>query len=188
MEFETAKVLFAVGLILELVGGFAVGADGGLVALLGLVLSLVGIYYLSKHFGRPDVFRNYLYSFIAALVGALVLFGFVVAYFFSLAKLVLPPFDFLSILLAFLPIWIVLWVVVVFSAYFLRRAYMGLAEAGGVGHFKTAATLVWIGALTFVILVGLVISLIGQIFAIIGAFELKQPTAAPAQTPTPQPV
>jgi len=121
-------------------------------------------------------------------VGALVLIGFVVAYFFSLGKLVLPPFDFLSILLALLPIWIVLWVVVVFSAYFLRRAYMGLAEASGVGHFKTAATLVWIGALTFVILVGLVISLIGQIFAIIGAFELKQPTAAPVQPPTPQPV
>jgi len=51
MEFETAKVLFAVGLILELVGGFAVGADGGLVALLGLVLSLVGIYYLQNTLG-----------------------------------------------------------------------------------------------------------------------------------------
>lgn len=188
MEFETAKVLFAVGLILELVGVFVSGADGGLVALLGLVLSLVGIYYLSKHFERPDVFRNYLYSFIAALVGVLVLIGFAVAYFFSLAKLIHPPFDPLSLLLAILPILIVLWVVVVFSAYFLRRAYIGLAEAGGVGHFKTAATLVWIGALTFVILVGLVIALIGQIFAIIGAFELKRPAAAPTQTPVQQPI
>jgi len=188
MEFETAKELLATGLILELVSRFVPGVYGGLVALLGLILSLDGIYYLSKHFGRPDIYRNYLYFFIAALIGRLVLIGFAVAYFFSLAKLVLIPSGFLSIILALFPIWIAVWIVVVFSAYFQRRAYLGLAEAGGVGHFETAATLVWIGALTFVILVGLVIALIGQIFAIIGAFELKQPAAAPAQTPAPQPV
>jgi len=92
MEFETAKVVFAVGLILELLGWFAVGVDRGLVVLLGLILSLVGIYYLSKHFGRPDIFRNYLYSFIVAFVGVLVLVVLaVVYYFFSLRDVDLSP-------------------------------------------------------------------------------------------------
>jgi len=181
MEFETAKTLFAVGLILGLVGGLVAGAGGWLVGLIGLILSLVGIYYLSEHFGRPDIFRNYLFSFIAALVGIIFLFVFVVSYLLSLRWINLPPSDFLSLLLAFLPVWIAFWAVVVASAYFQRRAYMGLAEAGGVESFKTAATLVWIGALTSVILVGFLIAFIGQIFAIIGAFRLKQPVAASAQ-------
>ena len=182
MEFETAKTLFAVGLILGLVGGLVAGAGGWLVGLIGLILSLVGIYYLSEHFGRPDIFRNYLFSFIAAIVGVILLVVFVAAYLLSLGRL-LPPFDFLSLLLAFLPVWIAFWAVVVASAYFQRRAYMGLAEAGGVESFKTAATLVWIGALTSVILVGFLIAFIGQIFAIIGAFKLKQPAAASARAP-----
>jgi len=102
--------------------------------------------------------------------------------------LIYHPFDLLPLILALLPILLAVWIVLIFSAYYQRKAYMGLAEAGGVEHFKTAATLVWIGALTFVIFVGLVIALIGQIFAIIGAFELKQPTAAPAQAPALRPV
>lgn len=42
-----------------------------------------------------------------------------------------------------------------------------------MGDFGKAATFVWIGALLAVILVGLIIIVIGLIFAIIAAFGLK---------------
>lgn len=42
MDFETSKILFAVGLILQLIGTFTVFVDLGVVSLVGWVLLLVG--------------------------------------------------------------------------------------------------------------------------------------------------
>jgi len=206
MEFETAKKLFVIGLILQPVGIIWLP-----LTLLGLVLSLVGIYHLSKHFGRSDIFRKYLFFFILTiLIGTPFSFGLVTAY---LALSMLPS------LLSYnyyknLPQWSTILLILLFTIlignmflvpYSKWKVYMGLAEIGSTRYFKTAATLVWIGTMTFFAflllffefarlpgggwwfvlwwfppvysvgyLVFSVMLIIGDIFAIIGAFKLKR--------------
>ena len=195
VEFETAKALFGAGLILQLLFWVPMGMDLGLVGLTGLILSLIGLHGISQHYGRPDIFRNYLYSFIAALTGTAILVASVVAVALVgtagneadwnhrlYAPVIYPPMHAIMRYMAiFAAVVAVLWATVIVSAHFLRRAYRALSEASGVDHFETAATLVWIGAWLTIIIVGLLVIFIGEIFAAIGAFSLrpKPPAATP---------
>ena len=147
---------------------------------MGLILSLVGAYFVSSHYGRPDIFNNYLYSFIATVVGFTTFITAILA--FALGSFIIPPqFKFRLEIpnppswLPFLALWLGVWGVVLASAYFLRKAYLGLAEAGGVRYFKMAANLLLIGSILFVVLIGMLIMLVAQVFAIIGAFNLSPP-------------
>ncbi|AAL63273.1 conserved hypothetical protein [Pyrobaculum aerophilum str. IM2] len=175
MDFETSKILFAVGLILQLIGTFTVFVDLGVVSLVGWVLLLVGAHGLSDYYGNREIFNNYLYAFIAGLVGMVVL---VVAFAgWLMHTAIFNPFalprDFWSWVYIFVAVWFLTWVIIIISAYFEKRALEALHKATGVGDFGKAATFVWIGALLAVILVGLIIIVIGLIFAIIAAFGLK---------------
>lgn len=138
MEFNTAKNVFAVGLILSLAIFDAIIPG---LSIVGWILVLIGLHSLSQHFNRPDIFRNMLYAVIIAIVGTVS----------------------------------AIWIVVLAFAFFARKVYMSLSEVSGVDALKTAAKLIWIGAFLAVILVGYIVIFIGQIFAIIGAFELKPP-------------
>lgn len=180
MEFQTAKNVFAVGLILSL-GLLDVVIPG--VIIVGMILVLIGIYALSQHYGRPDLFRNMLYAVIVGIVGVVILLGVVgvTAFFTILSTGHMPPAAFLPILLA---IWVGVWIIIIIAASFVRKVYTGLHQVSGVDSFKTAAKLVWIGALTAIVLVGAIIYLIGEIFAIIGAFELKPPSTQQTQGTT----
>ena len=187
MDFETAKALFGAGLILQLLSWAPMGMDLGLVGLTGLILSLIGLHGISQHYGRPDIFRNYLYSFIAALAGVAILIAAMVIAALMYASVdeptwrhwmympvIHPPIpSTMRYMAMFAAVLAALWAIAIVSAHFQRRAYMGLAEASGVEHFRTAATLVWIGAWLVIILVGLLVMFIGGIFAAIGAFTLK---------------
>lgn len=175
MEFETSKILFAVGLILQLIGTFTFIADSGVVSIVGWVLLLVGAHGLSEYYGRREIFNNYLYAFVAGLVGTVVL---AIAFAgWLIHTVIFNPFalprDFWSWAYIIVAAWFFMWVVIIISAYFEKRALEALHKATGVGDFGKAATFVWIGALLAVILVGFIIIVIGLIFAIIAAFGLK---------------
>lgn len=176
MEFDTAKTFFGVGLIVALVGGFTSFVDMGAVGLLGLVLTLIGAYGLSEHYGRRDIFNNMLIATIIAFVGsvvvALLILGSLVGIAITNPAALHNIWSIIGVLIA---VWLGLWVLVIVSTYFERKAFIALYEASGSDNFKKAADFVWWGALLFVILVGLVLFLVGAIFAIIGAFELKPP-------------
>lgn len=187
MEFDTAKTLFGVGLIVGLVGGFTSFVDIGAVGLLGMVLTLIGAYGLSEHYGRRDIFNNMLIATIIGFVGGVVV---VLLFLGSLVGMAITNptafhdvWPFIGVLIAG---WLALWVLVIVSTYFERKAFIALHEASGSDNFEKAAQFLWWGALLFVILVGLIFFLIGAIFAIIGAFELKPPQKEPGYSTTSQ--
>ncbi|MFN3805112.1 MAG: DUF996 domain-containing protein [Pyrobaculum sp.] len=188
MEFQTAKKLFAVGLILWIIP---------FINIVGLILTLIGAYGLSQHYHRRGIFWNLLYAVIVPFVGALVLFpAFLAASFDAMydATRIFQLLTAVVIILILAPIVLILW------AFFIRRAYMNLFEASNVNNFKTAAKLILIGVLILLAaiplaiiatplaiefmsavsailgLLGVVLMFIGHIFAIIGAFRLKPPT------------
>lgn len=173
MEFQTAKHVFAVGLILSL--GLLDALIPG-ISIVGMILVLIGVHSLSQHYVKPDLFRNMLYAVIVGIIGVVIAIAVGITTLFAMLASkppgATPAFNFLTFILL---VWVIIWIVAVVAAYFVKKVYTGLYEASGVSSFKTAATLIWIGALTLVILVGAIIGLIGQIFAIIGAFELKPP-------------
>jgi uncharacterized membrane protein len=175
MDFETAKILLGVGLILQIIGSFTWLGDAGAVMLVGAVLALVGAHGLADYYSRRDIFNNLLYAYITALVGVVVAAVALVGWFIH-AAISAPwalPKDLYGIVFIAVGIWVLVWLIKVAATYFERRAYRALYEATGSDNFQKAATFVWIGALTYVVLVGFLIYIIGLIFAIIGAFELK---------------
>jgi len=197
MEFESAKTLFGVGLLLQLISPLILGSDFGIVYIIGLVLALIGLNSVADAYSRPDIFRNYLYAAIIGIVGIIALV-FVFAMIFAviaigsmhgvtwmrdgwdLSEVGMPlsmPWHMTmggALIMALLFL-VSIWAVAILSMHFERRAYLGLAEVSGVDHFKTAATLIWIGAWLTIVLVGFLLIFIGEILAVVGAFSLKPP-------------
>ncbi|MFN3805526.1 MAG: DUF996 domain-containing protein, partial [Pyrobaculum sp.] len=62
------------------------------------------------------------------------------------------------------------------GGYLLKKAYLSLSEISNIRRFRTAARLVWIGALTLLFLVGLLFLAAGQILAVLATAALKPKT------------
>ncbi|MEM0370171.1 MAG: DUF996 domain-containing protein [Pyrobaculum sp.] len=158
MEFDSAKSFYAVGLLLTILG----------LGVIGVLLMLIGLYSLSRHYSRSTIFTNALYAVIISAVGALAavatLFIFYPAY---LRYVGWETFFALPM------VWLVLSVFIAAAAYFMKKSFAELYEVSKVELFKTAATLTLIGGLTAVVFVGYIILLIAFILATIAAFSLK---------------
>ncbi|MEM4510724.1 MAG: DUF996 domain-containing protein, partial [Pyrobaculum sp.] len=61
MEFDSAKSFYAVGLLLTVLG----------LGVIGVLLMLIGLYSLSRHYSRSTIFTNALYAVVISAVGAL---------------------------------------------------------------------------------------------------------------------
>jgi uncharacterized membrane protein len=168
-----AKTLGGVGSILLLIPG---------VSIVGYILVLIAGKYVSDELNDRSIFDNMLYAVIAGIVGvaigAAVLFTGAAFAVFTLG---------LSALLGVVAGLVVIWVFLIISAVFIRRAFNTMATRLNVNSFKTAATLYFIGALLTIVLVGFVILFVAYIFQIIAFFsihEVPQPMQAqPAAAP-----
>jgi len=93
----------------------------------------------------------------------------------------------------------VVWVFLIVSAVFLRRAYNSMSKELGVGMFSTAATLYLVGAALTIVLVGFILLFIAEILQAVAYFSIPSqpptqgagasagPTAAPPPTMSPPP-
>lgn len=165
MEVGTARGVLAVGLLLLLLNGLFPP-----VAIVGYGLALYGLKTLSSVYGRAEIYRNFLYAFFFYLASVALLLGVFAAAAAQAepSKKAAPP-DWGPAAAVFLA----LWALGVASAFFAKRSYAALGEASGVSAFKTAARLVWIGALLTIVLVGPVITFIGLAFAVAGALAIR---------------
>ncbi|MGB9878226.1 MAG: DUF996 domain-containing protein, partial [bacterium] len=64
------------------------------------------------------------------------------------------------------------WVVVLIGAYFLRLSFNSVAEATGVGMFETSATLIFYGAISAIIFVGVLVFFVGKIIEVVAFYSL----------------
>jgi len=161
-----AKTLGGIGSILQLVPA---------VSLVGDILTLIAIKYVSDELNDRSIFDNALYGVIALIAGT------VVGLFTFIGGIASAAFTFgagaLAGVFAFL---IILWITLIIGSIFIKRSFDTIGARLGVGAFKTAGMLYLIGALlTVVFFVGLIIIFVGVIFQIVAFFSINE---APVQT------
>jgi uncharacterized membrane protein len=194
MTLETTKILGGIGAVLMLVS--PIGTQTGLVGLAGIILVMIAVYRLSYHYNEPAIFNNALYGAIIAIVGVTI-FAAVMA--ITLVDLMgtlgidinwnnwmswtmyqnihweqitdwNTYWPYISIIIADFAI---LFVSVTIAGTFLRKTFHILGEKTGIHAFNTAATLIFIGAILTIIVVGLLLIWIALLFLAIAFFSIR---------------
>jgi len=190
-KLSEAKTLGGVGAILTIL--LVIPVLGWILAIVGVVLLLVAVKYISDTVGDAAIFRNMIVAVVLAVVGLIlgvaVILGSVLSYVglsslsgLTAIKSVTPSTPGVMGLVAGVILGLVaLWVLLVVSAVFSRRAYDSMAGALGVGMFRTAGLLYLIGAATAIIFVGFIIVFVAIILNIVAFFSIPdQPAQMPA--------
>jgi len=177
-SFEHGKTLAGVGAILLLLG--FVPYAGWVLAIVGVVLLVIGMKELSKYYQDQNVYQNTLTGvkfYVVAVVAAAaaivaVMIGVASATDFTFKNFV-PTVGFGVGVAALLAGLVVAFVFYILAASHLKRALDSLAQKSGETSFATAGTLLWIGSILTIVLIGLVLIFVAWIFATMGFFSIK---------------
>jgi len=168
---------------------------GWVLSLIGAVMVLFAIKYVSEALHDRSIFTNMVIAIVLEIVGlvaglAVLLetvlstigLGVVTKYYAGgIQNISLPP-GFLSGNLAGLIAGVVIiWVMVLISAIFVRRSYESVSKRLGMGMFGTVGLLYLVGAALIIILAGFVLLLLALILNMIAFFSMTE-------QPLPQPV
>lgn len=187
-SLDQAKTLGGVGSILILLS--IVPSAGVILGIVGLILVLVAVKYISDDMADKTIFNNMLISVILAIAGIVVGAIFVIAGMFTFfGGYMGPPFEpsrfmnprmysFFGTLFAAL---IVIWIFYIVSAIFLRRSYSAIARELKISMFDTVALLYLVGAVLSIVLVGFIIIYVAEILQIVAFFSIPEKTLQPAQ-------
>ncbi len=180
-RLEEAKTLGGIGSILQLVPG---------VNIVGYILTLIAVKYISDDLQDRSIFDNMLYAIIAAIAGAvfgvvliiaIFAWGFTTSYPHVGAA---PYMVFPTFFWGFFAILGVVWIAFVIASIFIRRAFDSIGTRLNISSFKTAGTLFFVGALLTIVLVGFIVLLVAIIFQIIAFFAIRESQQASAPTAT----
>lgn len=187
-----AKTLGGVGSILVLltiIPGF-----GFILGIVGFILVLIAVKYVSDAVQDPSIFKNMMIAVVMAILGVVIFVGVVRAVIPGLINITdpttLPDIGealALEAIETFLAALALLWIFYLVAAVFLRKSYVSIANRLGVNIFATTGLLFLIGAVTIIILVGLIILLIAYILQIVAFFSIpdQPPGPAPAEAVLP---
>jgi len=179
-KLSEAKILGGIGALLMLIGAFVVP---GLGAIIGLILVFIAVKYISEECKDKSIFDNYLLQFIykiIAIVAVVAIFfisirGF--TFFTALESIDFSDFD--AIWNFFEPyiFWwaialLIGWAFLIISSWYLKKSYYSIADHTDVNLFRTTGLVYFIGAITLIIAIGLIIILIAQIMEIIAYLRL----------------
>ena len=185
-----AKTLGGVGAILVLLS--FVPYAGSVLSIIGFILILIAVKYISEVIGDPKVFNNMIIAVVLAIVGlavgAVVVFGALYSFIGlgsigSLTPGTVPSGGLAGFIAALIIGLVVIWIFYLVASIFLKRSYDTIATRLNVGSFHTAGLLYLIGAALTIIIVGIIIIFIAVILQIVAFFSI------PEQTPMgPQPM
>jgi uncharacterized membrane protein len=198
MSIETSKILGGVGALLMFIGIIPYINYFGVIELVGLILVMVALYNLARHYKEGGIFNNALYGLIIGIMGGVISVAVVIisvltsltdflynvfpdwnGEWTALSGLTPDPSNlsmdsivpFLAGLLAML---IILWIATIIAAFFFRRSMGTLSAKSGVGLFSTAGLLIFIGAALIVLFgIGLILIWISALLLAIAFFQIK---------------
>ena len=179
VSLEYSKTLAGEGSILLLLS--LVPYAGWILGIIGVILLLRGLKELSNYYQDEEIYKNsltgvkyYIIALVAAAVAiAAITIGIASATSFTFTTGFVPTVGFGVGLIAFFAGIIVAFVFYILATLNLRKTFNTLAQKSGETSFATAGTLLWVGAILTIILVGLILILIGWIFATVGFFTMK---------------
>jgi uncharacterized membrane protein len=186
-SLSQAKVMGEVGSILVVLA--FIPTVGFVVSIIGFVLMLIAVKYISDALNDSSLFTNVLIGIILAIVGvaigSLVVIGAVLR-FIGLSRLTpgtTPvPTNIFGLVLGVLAGLAVMWIMFTVGAYFQRKSYNTIATRLDVGMFRTAALLYLIGAALTIILIGFILLFVAQILFIIAFFSIRENMVSTATT------
>ena len=170
---EQARTFGGIGSILMILT--IVPFAGPILGIIGFVLVLIAVKYISDIVGDPSIFKNYLIAVILSIVGvAVISFAGFAAYLALIPSMAGGPERLLNIFsLSVIGVLVAVWILLIISAIFIRRSFNSIASALNVKMFSTAALLYLIGAiLTIAFGIGGIISFIAIILQIIAFFQI----------------
>ena len=182
---SNAKTMGGIGALLTLIG-MIIPNFGFLIGIIGFILIIIAVKYISNETKDASIFNNFLYFFIVAIIGvviagAILVYTFLEAggmsYISELQNLAysdpIAVWDTIQpLLMGVLAAIVILWILMIVSAIFIKKSYNKIGELTNVKWFKTTGLLFLIGAATLIIVVGFIIILIGIILEIIAFFSL----------------
>ncbi|MEM1633869.1 MAG: DUF996 domain-containing protein [Sulfolobales archaeon] len=191
-KLSQAKILGIIGSLLPFIGVFIPYAELVL-GLVGLVLILLALKYISDEVGEPRIFNYAIYS-VASVIGYVVLVFFVVRVFLSgflmrslhreFPPISIPTYtwpyhaleslDLVGLIISIIAFLVLAWIVMIISTYFLRKSYSLVADRLGVELFRTVGLLYFIGAILLIVLVGGILILVALILQIIAFISLPE--------------
>ncbi len=203
MTLESSKTIGGIGAILMFIGVLPFFAYTWILELIGLILVLVAAKGFADIYKEGGIFNNTLYAIIIAIVGAViaVAVAFVVLLsFFNQLGLNFTNFQDWSSLSSIdwqsigmnvigqfiggiVAILVVVWVVAIVAAIFVRRSLGLLSAKSGVGMFGTTGLLMLIGAA--IPLLGLVLIWISFLLLAVAFFSVRAVEVQPTQPATP---
>lgn len=211
MAFESARLFGLLGAILMVVSPVGSSA-GNALGLAGLILLLLSFHEFADHYRDRSIFKNVLYGIIIFIVGMIITAaiigiaaaGFLTEIGISMSSWSDPAawqsidpntlnFDTLAPYIAAIGVaLLVMFVLTVVAAYFIRRSFKELALRSGVGMFATAGLVLLIGAVLTIIFIGFILLWVAMVLLAIAFYRMRyEPPApypaAPAPTPAPPP-
>ncbi len=177
-SMESSKTMAMIGSLLMVIGTF-IPYGGAAVEIIGIILLMMALKNFSNYYQDPAMFQNALTGiifYVIAAIAAAVALGSLALGAASIFLLGLGIIIFIAAL-------IVAFIFYVLAASRLRRTFNDLAQRTGEQSFRTAGTLLWIGAILTIVFVGLILIFIAWIFATIGFFSMRTPTQPTQQQP-----
>ena len=162
-DVKSAGTLGFVGSILALIPDLNI---------VGYILLLIAMNKLSKVYNNDNIWRNAIYALIVAIIGGILIAISLVSVFALFGMIFQGNFGILTGFI--IVIIIIVYVLNIVSGYFWRNAYAELAKSSGINDFQNAAKWIWLGALLSIILVGVLLYIIGQIYAMRGLSKIKE--------------
>lgn len=179
VSFEYSKTLAMEGSILLLLG--LIPYVGWVLGIIGVILLLRAMKEFSNYYQDEEIYKRsltgvkyYVVALIAVGVSIVVfVLGLAITTGFAFTDNFVPTMGFGASLATFIGGLVVAFVFYLLATSHLRKAFTNLAEKSGEASFATAGTLLWWGAIFTILFVGLLVILIGWIFAIVGFFTMK---------------
>lgn len=168
---------------------------GWILGIMGFILVLIAIKYISDAVGDKSIFNNYFIAFILVIVGLVV--GGVTLFIgifslFDIPSLIAggtppnfedPAFIFQIIQTVMIPL-LLIWVFSIVSAVFLRKSFNSIASSLKVDLFSTAALINLIGSVLTIVLVGFIVLFIAEIIQVIAFVSIPEQTQQPQREPS----
>jgi uncharacterized membrane protein len=184
---DSSKTLAAVGALLLFLSFVPV------IGIVGIILLYIGLKGLSDYYKDPTIVGHAVKGLIFGIIGIIAVSAFSLAFSLSMFSIaptaggILTAIGALALLIVMIVIAFIFYLLMAMN---LRKAFNTLAERSGENMFRTAGTLLWVGAILTIIIVGLVLVWIAWLILAIAFFSMKlaptQPYSQPYQAPPPQ--
>jgi len=206
MNITTSKNLGGIGALLMFIGVIPYISTLGIIEIIGLILVMIALHNIASHYMDRGIFNNAIWALVIGLVGGVVAIVTVVATVLpnltNFLHTVYPSWNgdwtalsgltpdtsaitietMIPFIVGFLAAFVILWIVSIIAAFFVRRSLKTLTAKSGVGLFGTAGLLMLIGAFLAIIAIGIFLFWIALLLLAVAFFSLRTETQQP-ETP-----